>query len=243
MYYFIRLLIVILLFCLIIFIMVKSKKFIFFTKNTHPELYSKYCTDKKFRKSTIILNISISLIAPLLLLISSYPYEGHFITFETINDSLNYKNINTENIDIYDYDDCVFVVDNSEYDIYSVTKTNGRYKLVDFDSENIGYYQPHQVGNNGTTTPQVGKYNKETNKTFYYFGITGDEKPDDEDVTLDGNVMTYCKESKIEHLLKRFQQTCWIYSYLDNAEPKLEFIINSGECEVVIKDKYYLFKE
>lgn len=243
MYYFIRLLIVITLFSLIIFIMIKSKKLVFFTKNTHPELYSKYCTDKKFRKSTIILNISISLIAPLLLLISSYPYEGHFITFETINDSLNYKNINTENIDIYDYDDCVFVVDNSEYDIYSVTKTNGRYKLVDFDSENIGYYQPHQVGNHGTTTPQVGKYNKETNKTFYYFGITGDEKPDDEDVTLDGNVMTYCKESKIEHLLKRFQQTCWIYSYLDNAEPKLEFIINSGECEVVIKDKYYLFKE
>ena len=147
MYYFIRLLIVILLFCLIIFIMVKSKKFIFFTKNTHPELYSKYCTDKKFRKSTIILNISISLIAPLLLLISSYPYEGHFITFETINDSLNYKNINTENIDIYDYDDCVFVVDNSEYDIYSVTKTNGRYKLVDFDSENIGYYQPQWYHN------------------------------------------------------------------------------------------------
>ena len=243
MYYFIRLLIVILLFCLIIFIMVKSKKFIFFTKNTHPELYSKYCTDKKFRKSTIILNISISLIAPLLLLISSYPYEGHFITFETINDSLNYKNINTENIDIYDYDDCVFVVDNSEYDIYSVTKTNGRYKLVDFDSENIDYSQPHRIGNAGTTTPRVGKYNKETNKTFYYFGITGDEKPDDEDVTLDGNVMTYCKESKIEHLLKRFQQTCWIYSYLDNAEPKLEFIINSGECEVVIKDQYYLFKK
>lgn len=115
--------------------MAKSKKIIFFPKYRNSELYQKYCTDKKYRNSTLILNILIALILPLLVLISSYPYEGHFITFETINDSLAYKNIGTENIDIYEYDDCVFVVDNSEYDIYSVTKVNERYKLADFNSE------------------------------------------------------------------------------------------------------------
>lgn len=243
MYYLIRLLIVILLYCIIIFIMAKSKKIIFFPKYRNSELYQKYCTDKKYRNSTLILNILIALILPLLVLISSYPYEGHFITFETINDSLAYKNIGTENIDIYEYDDCVFVVDNSEYDIYSVTKVNERYKLADFNSENIEYGQPHQVGNSGTTTPQAGKYNKETNKTFYYFGITGEEKPDDKEVTLDGNEMTFCKESITEHFAKRYQEPYWIYSYLDNAEPKLEFVINSGEYEVVIQDKYFLFRK
>lgn len=234
MYYFIRIVLVLAVYALIFFALVKSKKLVFFTKKRNPELYEKMHTDKRFKRGVYITYFFLIVLFIAIAFLAKYPYEGYFITFDSINDSLAYKNISTENIDTYDYDDCVFVVDNSEYKIYSLTKINGQYKLVDFNSEDNKFIQLVEKGNMGTTEPRIAKYNKETNKTFYYFGITGKEKPEDGKVTLDGNEMQYCRNAKSKHFIQSLSWDYWIYSFLDNAAPKAELTVDSGTCKVVL---------
>ncbi len=231
MYYFIRFIFVTIFILALCFAVHKSKRFVLFPKFSNPEIYQKYCTDKKYRKSCNLVSLSLSVIILIVIIASLYPYEGHFMTFETINDSLSYKNINTENIDTYEYDDCVFVVD-SENNIYSITKEDNKYKLVDFNSENINYTQPSYNGGLKITEPKSAKFNKDTNKTFYYLGISTEEKPTGE-VTMNDNKMTYCKEiSKGKDF--------WIYSLLDNAQPVSDFTIKADSFQAEIYKTPYI---
>lgn len=234
MYYLIRVILVIVLFSLMIFALIMDKKLIVFSKRRNPEIYKKFKTDMQFRRAVYITNISLSIVLLVLILISCFPFEGYFISFDSVNDSLAYKLISVENVDTYDYGDCVFAVDNSGNKIYSITKTNGRYKLVDFNSENIKYVQVPERGRDETTEPRIAKYNKDTNKTFYYIGVGGKTKPQDGMVTLDGNKMEYCSSEEQVSLVGSATWYTWIYSLMDESEPKSQVAIFSGTKEVQI---------
>lgn len=237
MYYIIRFIFIIVTFSLFLFVLFKSKKIVFFSKNKNVELYQKYKTDKRYKRAYFLTCFMYVAVLILIIFISGFPFEGYFVTFDSVSESLSYKKINTENIIVYEYEDCVFAVDDNDNKIYSITKAGEKYKLVDFSSENIEYNQPIRNGKLGTSNPRKGKYNKETNKTFYYIGINGKEKPDDGVVTLDGNAMTFCKKSEDDAPIKSLRGPCWIYSYTENSTPKTKFVINTGECEVLIQDR------
>ena len=126
MYYLVRgILILIILLCAFL-ALVKSKKLVFFTKKKNPEIYQQFKTDKRFKQSVYVTDVAFIVFLLAIIAATSFPFEGSFVTFDSVNDSLAYKLINTENLSTYDYSDCVFVVDNSNDKIYSVTKTNGR---------------------------------------------------------------------------------------------------------------------
>ncbi len=239
MYYYIRICLLILIYSIITFALIKSHKFVLFPKFTNKKIYSKYFTDRKYKWNTLILNVVLLTLCVLLGFVSAYPYEGHFITFDSVKDSLKYKNISMKNTDTYEYDDCVFIVDNTDYTIYSVTKINDRYKLVDFKSDNIEYTQPKIVGYERVTKPISAKFNNDTGKCFYYIGIKTTEKPFYQ-VTLDNNKMTFCKDAKTQHLSKKMQKDYWIYSYFDNAQPKKKFTIKADDFEAMIYKTPYI---
>ena len=218
--------------------MIKSKRYVFFPRFTNRELYKIYCTDRKYKRKCILLNIYLAIIMLLIILASFYPYEGHFLTFKSVNDSLAYKNIDTQDITTCEYDDCVFVIDNDNYTIYSVTKDNNRYKLVDFNSESLEYTQPKRVGSERTTNPQFAKFNKETEKTFYLLGVETTTKPSD--VLLDGNKMTLYKEVMKQHQSKSTQNKYWIYSYADHSQPKPNFVIEADNFKALIYKTPYI---
>lgn len=241
MYYLVRgILIIILLLCAVL-ALAKSKKLVFYTKKKNPEIYQQFKTDKRFRQSVYITDVAFIVFLLVVIAATSFPFEGSFITFDSVNDSLSYKLISTENLSTYDYSDCVFVVDNSNDKIYSITKTNGQYKLVDYNSENIEYVQVSQRGRDETTEPLKAKYNKDTNKTFYYVGVGGKVKPQDGTVTFDGKKMEYCRSEEQVSLADYDTWHTWIYSFIDNAEPKSQADISSGAKEVQISKKVQVF--
>lgn len=241
MYYLIRVILVPILFLLIVFALRKSKKIVFFSKKRNPEIYKKIQTDKRFKRSVYILNLALILLLLALIYISSFPFEGYFLTFDSVNDSLAYKFISTENIDTYDYGDCVFSVDNSEKKIYSITKVDGRYKFVDFNSEDIGYVQLSESGRDETTEPRIAKYNKDTNKTFYYIGVGAQAKPQDGTVTLDGNKMEYCSSEEQVSLVDSATWYTWIYSFMDESKPKSQATVFTGSKEVQLSKLNQVF--
>ena len=241
MYYLVRgILILIILLCAFL-ALVKSKKLVFFTKKKNPEIYQQFKTDKRFKQSVYVTDVAFIVFLLAIIAATSFPFEGSFVTFDSVNDSLAYKLINTENLSTYDYSDCVFVVDNSNDKIYSVTKTNGRYKLVDYNSENIEYVQVSQRGRDETTEPLKAKYNKDTNKTFYYVGVGGKVKPHDGAVTFDGKKMEYCRSEEQISLVGSATWYTWIYSFMDDSEPRSQASIFSGTKELQISKLKQVF--
>ncbi len=231
MYYIARLLSFLILFAIFLLIL-KLLKFGIIKKDKNPEFFEKFANDKKFRRKQRIIYIFVALTFVAIIFICRYPFEGYFITFDTVEDSLSYKGISTEDITIYEYDDCTFVV-SEDYSIYSITKVNQKYKLVDFKSDNIKYIQYKISGNEYVSNPISAKFNKEINKVFYYIGIETNSKPEN-GVMLDGNTMTFCTNATTNRLIKYYQREYWIYSYVDNAPPKSNFIITADDFEAEI---------
>lgn len=244
MFYLFRVILILVLFLLFIFTLVKSKRLVVFSKKRNPKIYEKFRMDKQFRRSVYISNIFLIVVLLVIIYISRFPFEGCFLTFDSINDSLAYKFISTENIDTYDYGDCVFAVDKSDNKIYSITKTDGRYRLVDYNSDDIEYVQVSKRGRDETTEPRIAKYNKDTNKTFYYIGVGAKAKPQDGMVTLDGNEMEYCRSQEQVSLFDSATWYSWIYSFIDESEPKSKIVVSSGSKEVQLSklNKVFLCK-
>ena len=237
MYYLLRVIFVILTFSLIIFILAKSKIVIFYSKKKNPELRQRYQTDKRFRRLSVLTNLMFVAVFFSLVLIASFPLEGNFITFGTVENALSYKIINTEDAVKFEYDDCTFAVDKSDNKIHSLTKKDGKYRLPDFNSDDIEYYQPEIVGIYSTLTPLYAKYNQDINKTFYVISVEGENDASENTVELDGNKMTYTKDLKVDMLFQDSQNRYGVYYCLLDGEPKSKLLLKTDYFESYICKK------
>ncbi len=240
MYYLLRVIFVILTFSLIIFILAKSKIVIFYSKKKNPELRQRYQTDKRFRRLSVLTNLMFVAVFFSLVLIASFPLEGNFITLGTVEKALSYKIINTEDAVKFEYDDCVFTVDKNDNRIHSLTKKDGRYRLPDFNSDDIEYTQPEEFIEYSTTTPLIAKYNKDINKTFYIMGIKGINDASENTVELDGNKMTYTKDLKADMLFYDSKNRYGVYYCLLDGEPKERFILSTNDFDTYMYKTPYI---
>lgn len=149
--------------------------------------------NRKRKVKTVLYFVFSGAIIIFLILISLYPIEGHFIYFDSLDESLSYKFINTKSVETYDFDDCIFVVDNRDK-LHCVVKSADKYKLVDFKAKNVNYIF---ISSGGVpiNKPIVAKYSKETDKTFYYATFFSDSKPDESAVWFNDQNMVYSKSS------------------------------------------------
>lgn len=238
MYYLLRVIFVILTFSLIIFILAKSKIVIFYSKKKNPELRQRYQTDKRFRRLSVLTNLMFVAVFFSLVLIASFPLEGNFITLGTVEKALSYKIINTEDAVKFEYDDCVFTVDKNDNRIHSLTKKEGKYGLVDFNSDNVEYIQPDKYEYR-TISPLAAKYNKDINKTFYIVSIKGANDASENTVELDGNKMTYTKDLKAM-IFQDPKNRYGVYYCLLDGEPKERFILSTNDFDTYMYKTPYI---
>lgn len=99
-----------------------------------------------------------------LFVLCNIPFEAPFVKFDTVEESLSYKWIDTNGINVFDYNDCAFVV-GKEDRIYSILKVDNKYFMVDFCAKDAQYYQENL--NQDFRNFINAKHNRVTNKTFY----------------------------------------------------------------------------
>ncbi len=225
---FLETLVLVIIFVLIIFILKKKKIiFLFYSKNSN--IYYRYKSEKKFRIKLLITYLSITISVLLIVLIARYPIEGYFINFSSLKDTFEYSGIeiDNKNIKVFNYEDCVFAVDTSKNEIYTVTITDNKYGLVNFNSSDIEYDLIN--GTYNFCNISVAKYNKDSNKTFYYLILSTDKI--DADVQIDYSDMNCISSRNVSipsnNLLKNKSISYeGLYTYIENDIPKKKFHIN-----------------
>lgn len=224
------------IYAFILRILYKKEIIKIFSKNKNPALYQLYKTNNKFKRISILTNISICLIGVFLGLVSRYPIEAHFIEFPTLENSFGYKGINIDNLDVFEYDDCAFAINKKSGKMYTVTGNDGRYRLVDFRADDDIEYAKADTPV-GFCEDLVAKHNKETDKTFYYITVCRYEEDKPENVQLDSKTMKYFskdEETNPSVFLKSAYGDNGLaykykYIYLDNNCPKDCLSINIDE--------------
>lgn len=223
MYYIARFISFLILFAIFLLIL-KLLKFRIIKKDKNPEFFEKFANDKKFRRKQRIIYIFVALTFVAIIFISRYPFEGYFITFNTIEDSLSYKGISTEDITIYESDTTVFVTPKKNNNVYTIAKIGDKYKLAEFQSKNIKYYEPHSVGD--YVQYCTVEYNKETNETFYYVRVRSvqdlyvDEIALYEEVTIDDKKMEFGISDFSLYDYQLDNKDNLVFYYIDNEPPK-----------------------
>lgn len=146
MYYIVRILFAICIIVGFIIFVKKSKKLFFVSKVKNPEYYAILQNNKRLKKKHTIINLSIIFGFIVVICFSFYPIEGYFISFPTLKEAFSYYFIDSSDFEVYEYPDSVFLVDkDSDKKIYSVTKTENAYKLVNFNSVDLPYYNTRKI--------------------------------------------------------------------------------------------------
>lgn len=227
MYYIVRILFAMLIIFGYIVLVKKSKKLFFVSKVKNPEYYEILNRYKKLKRKHNIINISIILGFITIIGFSFYPFEGYFISFPTLKEAFSYYFIDSSNFEVYEYPDSVFLVDkDSDKKIYSVTKSGNAYKLVNFNSVDLPYYNTRK---NIRGEEYYAKFNKEINRTFYLVGVSFQDTDKLREVKLNGEDMHYLYSEKVELLyLNNSYKRCYYY-FSEKQKPKDSFTINTGE--------------
>ena len=129
---------------------------------------------KKYKVTTVIIVVALFLAAELLCFI---PFEASFLRFDSIEDSLEYKWINSDDFTIHEENDCAFAV-KGVFDLYSFEKINDKYSLVNYHSKINRYKMPDDSSYNSGIRNLYSAYNKTANKTFYLLNISPREYQD-----------------------------------------------------------------
>lgn len=130
---------------------------------------------KKYLVTTVIIVVALFLAVELLCFI---PFEASFIQFNSIEDSLKYKWINSDEITIHDENDCTFAV-KGMFDLYSFEKINDKYGFVNYHSKINKYKMPDINSYNSDIHNLYSAYNQTANKTFYLLNIGARDYQDD----------------------------------------------------------------
>ena len=129
---------------------------------------------KKYKVTTVIIVVALFLAAELLCFI---PFEASFLRFDSIEDSLEYKWINSDDFTIHEENDFAFAV-KGVFDLYSFEKINDKYSLVNYHSKINRYKMPDDSSYNSGIRNLYSAYNKTANKTFYLLNISPREYQD-----------------------------------------------------------------
>ncbi len=232
MYYIVRTLTFVLCILIIAVIFLLIRKFAI--KHRKPDFNEKYATDKVFRRKVIIRSICIYIVFIVLMLLCTYPVECHIITFDSVEDSLAYKNISTENITIYESEKTVFIADEDKLKLYSVTKVGDKFSTVDFQCENCNYYEPKSI-NSIIKQPTKAKFNKATGETFYYIRITPRADRIYENVTLDNQKMQLATVDNAYDFITEAYQKAPAYYFIDTNPPKENFKFDTIDYSTTFK--------
>lgn len=134
--------------------------------------------EKYSKRKFYAIYLSISLSAILLSVLSFIPFEGAFIRFDSIEDSLKYKWIDTQYLTIHYEDDCAFAV-RGTYEIYTFDKNDDGFGFVNYNSTKHEYREPNDDDLNIKFHYAYSVYQKDVNKTFYLLNYSSKERKDD----------------------------------------------------------------
>lgn len=172
----------------------------------------------RVRKRNTVIKVSVFVLLfvflSLLLLLCKYPFEAKYMTFSSVEDALSYIFIDTDDISVSDYDDCVFVID-KEYQLYSLTKIQDKYSFVDYGCDDYFYKA------DGCLVDRCkAKYNSLTDKTFYTVVVDTDKKPQDKNVELYYiESFDYIRDYELRPHAGSNNKV-WVYAILKDGEPE-----------------------
>ena len=122
--------------------------------------------EKYTKRKFYAIYLSIFLFAFLLSALSFIPFEGAFIRFDSVEDSLKYKWIDTQYLTIHYEDDCAFAVKGCT-EFYAFDKDNEGFGLLNYHSVTHLYNEPPRNAINHNMFNLYSVYHKTTDKTFY----------------------------------------------------------------------------
>ena len=117
------------------------------------------------------------------------PYEEHFMTFSTIEDSFRYSAVPSDKLYLREYGDCAFVA-SCDGKIHTLNIRNGGYGICDAHSATHCYTRTS--GKADEKISCIAVTNTQANKTFYLILITS-RNPDntENEITVNGEKPTY----------------------------------------------------
>lgn len=201
-----RIIFFIILIVVVSFILIKNKLIVLEVPKENALDVIKTKKMKLTKKSTCFLFVSCAIIF-IMIAIFSYPFEGAFLRFQSIDDSLRYSIFHNRFWDNYfiENEKCYFVYSckNGDEKYHSISKYDNGIGMVDYDSETYLYQiKGIQTDDNITSDENVkiletcAVYNKFADSTCYfvsYYKPTGTEI--DNTITING-VKTECIEYK-----------------------------------------------
>ena len=134
--------------------------------------------EKYTKRKFYAIYLSIPLSAILLSALSFIPFEASFIRFDTVEDALKYKWIDTQYLTIHYEDDCAFAVRGTT-EIYAFDRNEDGFGLVNHHSKKFTYREIYDNDLSFSVLNTYAVYQKDANKTFYLLNYqSGDRKED-----------------------------------------------------------------
>lgn len=152
--------------------------------------------------------------------ISFIPFEAPFVRFDTPQEALKYRWIDTEDVIVRETDDCAFLLMPTGTDnIYSVTKDENGYGYINYHTKNITYVHPDGPDDTpGSTCREIyACYNQDSEKTLY---LAVFYKKDD--IDIDSYTLTFDGEM-LERIPGRERHNYYDYCFIDDNAPKETF--------------------
>ncbi len=180
---------------------------------------------KKYTKlQYYVIVYSIMLSVFLLSALSFIPFEASFIRFDSVEESLKYKWIDTKDITIHYEDDCAFAV-RGRRDLYSFDKNDDGYSFVNYHSKKHHYH----VYDDDMYLDLYSMYQKDDNKTFYLLNY---RKRDYQEGYIDCESLDFNYFAQPEYELKEFDY------FTNNSIVYQEYAICDGEPLETINLRY-----
>lgn len=206
MYMLIRIILMILLFPLIAYLLFKAFDLKYYSKKHNPEMYEKAQNSRKPVGKIIGWFFSMVLVVIIIANTISIPWEGAFVTFDSVETAIRYIGLDPEAVIAYETQSATFIIEDSK--VYSVTHTNGRFSVPDYKCTTASYHEPVAINSILSGIPKAC-YNKETNETLYLVTVYGDNEP--KEITLNANdavlVDSYSKVIE-DRTIKYYQYAC-----------------------------------
>lgn len=127
----------------------------------------KQYTSRKLRALIFSIRLFVLLVSVLLFL---FPFEAPFLHFNSIEDSLRYKWIDSKDITVHVEKDCAFAV-RGTYEIFAFGRSEKGFSFVNYNSTKCKYYASNENIDNSSIYNLYSVYQKSANKTFYLLDL------------------------------------------------------------------------
>lgn len=220
----------------------KRFRLITFISSAHNiDLYNQYCSNKDFKIKYILKFVLTVIFIILIVRISFYPFEGYFLQFNSIEQSLKYRGYNTQNLETYEYDDCAFAFNNDDRTLYTFDKYKNSYGFVNFKSIDSKYNELETNYHYFENDCIYSNYNKTANKTFYLINVRTDKNIIDDKILINGTKANFQKEIDVTYFN---EINCTLKQYIcivDNQPDKtINVTVNKKQLELISSNYTYI---